>query len=165
MHQPPRNVGVQSPPGWFKVYLYPSRQISWDALDRPDAEAPPATLVVSNASAPPAELKVPPVSVTFDLTSDCDKLKEFHREFGTKYSGWLNSDGTVSEGWKSLLRYVVGQPPLENTLVSVAQKYTWRQIWNDEAVRWSFRTPYAKRCPPKPPAPAPTVRSTSPTSR
>ncbi len=54
------------------------------------------------------------MSVTFDLTSDCDKLKEFHREFGTKYSGWLNSDGTVSEGWKSLLRYVVGQPPGEH---------------------------------------------------
>jgi len=132
-----------NPPGGFKVYLYPSRQISWDALDRPDAEAP-ATLVVSNATAP-AELKVP-VSVTFDLTSDCDKLKEFHREFGTKYSGWLNSDGTVSAGWKNLLNYVVGQP-LENTLVSVAQKYTWRQIWNDEAVRVEFQNALRETLP------------------
>ncbi len=132
-----------NPPGGFKVYLYPSRQISWDALDGPDAEAP-ATVVVSNASAP-AELKVP-VSVTFDLTSDCDKLKEFHREFGTKYSGWLNSDGSVSEGWKSLLRYVVGQP-LENTLVSVAQKYTWRQIWNDENVRVEFQNALRETLP------------------
>ncbi|MCX2932683.1 membrane protease subunit, stomatin/prohibitin [Mycobacterium sp. CVI_P3] len=124
-----------NPPGGFTAYLYPSRQISWDALDAPDAEAP-ATIVVSNASAP-AELKVP-VSVTFDLTTDCQRLMNFHRDFGTKYQGWLNSDGTVSQGWKNLLRYVVGQP-LQNTLVSVAQKYTWRQIWNDEKVRIEFQ--------------------------
>jgi hypothetical protein len=124
-----------NPPGGFTAYLYPSRQISWDALDADDAEAP-ATIVVSNASAP-AELKVP-VSVTFDLTTDCEKLKNFHRDFGTKYQGWLNSDGSVSQGWKNLLRYVVGQP-LQNTLVSVAQKYTWRQIWNDEKVRIEFQ--------------------------
>ena len=124
-----------NPPGGFTAYLYPARQISWDALDADDAEAP-ATIVVSNASAP-AELRVP-VSVTFDLTTDCEKLKNFHRDFGTKYQGWLNSDGTVSEGWKNLLRYVVGQP-LQNTLVSVAQKYTWRQIWNDEKVRIEFQ--------------------------
>jgi len=85
----------------------------------------------------PAELKVP-VSVTFDLTTDCGKLMNFHRDFGTKYQGWLNGDGSVSLGWKNLLRYVVGQP-LQNTLVSVAQKYTWRQIWNDEKVRIEFQ--------------------------
>src|SRR5690606_1425917 len=92
--------------------------------------------VVSNKEAP-AELKVP-VTVTFDLTTDCDRLMEFHREFGTKYQGWLNDDGTISDGWVNLLRYVIGQP-LENTLVSIAQKYEWRQIWNDEAVRIEFQ--------------------------
>lgn len=124
-----------NPPGGFKVYLYPSRQISWDATGDKDAEAP-ATIVVSNASAP-AELRVP-VVVTFELTKDCDKLMQFHRDFGMKYQGWLNDDGSVSEGWKNLLGYVVGQP-LQNTLVSVAQKYTWRQIWNDESVRIEFQ--------------------------
>lgn len=124
-----------NPPGGFKSYKYPSRQISYDATGDQDAEAQ-ATVVVSNAEAP-AELRVP-VTVTFDLTTDCDKLMEFHREFGTKYSGWLNDDGTVSEGWKNLLRYVIGQP-LQNTLVSIGQKYPWRKIWNDEAVRIEFQ--------------------------
>jgi len=124
-----------NPPGGFTVYKYPSRQISWDATGAEDAEAQ-ATVVVSNASAP-AELRVP-VTVTFDLTGDCDSLMQFHRDFGTKYQGWLNDDGSVSDGWKNLLRYVVGQP-LENTLVSVAQKYPWRNIWNDEKVRIEFQ--------------------------
>lgn len=124
-----------NPPGGFKAYLYPARQISWDANEDKDAEAP-STVVVSNAEAP-AELKVP-VTVTFDLTADCDKLKQFHRDFGTKYQGWLNDDGSVSEGWKNLVNYVIGQP-LRNTLVSIAQKYNWRQIWNDEKVRVEFQ--------------------------
>ncbi|ASR87087.1 lipoprotein [Mycobacterium phage Krypton555] len=132
-----------NPIGGFKAYMYPARQISYDALDAQDAEAP-ATVVVSNASAP-AELKVP-VTVTFDLTQDCEQLKNFHRDFGTKYQGWLNDDGSVSQGWKDLLNYVVGQP-LQNTLVSIAQKYEWRKIWNDEAVRVEFQNALRERLP------------------
>ncbi len=124
-----------NPPGGFKAYKYPARQISWDATGADKSEAQ-ATVVVSNASAP-AELRVP-VTVTFDLTGDCEELKEFHRNFGTKYQGWLNDDGTTSDGWRSLLRYVVGQP-MEQTLISVAQKYPWRDIWNNEAVRMEFQ--------------------------
>ncbi|SKT46504.1 membrane protease subunit, stomatin/prohibitin [Mycobacteroides abscessus] len=124
-----------NPPGGFKAYRYPARQISWDATGADGSERKPY-VVVSSAEAP-AELKVP-VVVTMDLTSDCDKLSQFHRDFGTKYQGWLNDDGTQSAGWVQLVNYVVGQP-LEQTLTSVAQKFTWRQIWNDEKVRIEFQ--------------------------
>ncbi len=124
-----------NPPGGFKVFRYPSRQISWDATGGPDAEAP-ATIVVSNASAP-AELRVP-VVITFDLTTDCAMLMDFHRDFGTKYQGWLDDNGQVTTGWVNLLRYVVAQPA-EQVLISVAQKYPWREIWNDEKVRIEFQ--------------------------
>ena len=118
-----------------EVYRYPARQISWDATGDPGSERGPY-VVVSNAKAP-ADMNVP-VVVTFDLTSDCEKLKQFHRDFGTKYNGWLNDDGTVSAGWVELLNYVIGQP-LQDTLNGVAQKYTWQQIWNDEQARAEFR--------------------------
>jgi hypothetical protein len=124
-----------NPPGGFKAYRYPSRQISWDATGGPDSEAE-ATIVVSNATAP-AELRVP-VVITFDLTTDCSMLMDFHRDFGTKYQGWLDNDGLVTPGWVNLLRYVIGQPA-EQVLISVAQKYTWREIWNDEKVRIEFQ--------------------------
>jgi regulator of protease activity HflC (stomatin/prohibitin superfamily) len=87
-----------------------------------------------------------PVVVTFDLTTDCEKLKQFHRDFGTKYNGWLNDDGTVSAGWVELLNYVIGQP-LQDTLNGVAQKYTWQQIWNDEQARTEFRNALLRSLP------------------
>jgi hypothetical protein len=135
-----------NPPGGFKAYLYPSRQISYDANDDKDAESP-TTIVVSSSQPPnaPVELKVP-VTVTMDLTKDCEALKQFHRDFGTKYNGWLNDDGSISEGWKNLLNYVVGQP-LKNTLISIAQKYPWQQIWNDDKVRVEFQDALAKTLP------------------
>lgn len=135
-----------NPPGGFDAYLYPARQISYDANDDKDAEAP-TTVVVSNSTPPnaPVELKVP-VTVTMDLTKDCEALKQFHRDFGTKYSGWLDEDGKVTQGWKNLLNYVVGQP-LKNTLISIAQKYEWKQIWNDDKIRIEFQTALAKTLP------------------
>jgi len=125
------------------VYRYPSRQISWDATGADGSERD-AYKVVSNIAAP-AELTVP-VVVTMDLTTDCDMLSEFHREFGTKYNGWLNEDGTSSTGWVQLLTYVIGQP-LEQTLLPIAQKYTWQQIWNDEAIRVEFQQSVLQQLP------------------
>jgi regulator of protease activity HflC (stomatin/prohibitin superfamily) len=126
-----------------EVYRYPARQISWDATGDPGSERGPY-VVVSSAKAP-ADVNVP-VVVTFDLTTDCEKLKQFHRDFGTKYSGWLNEDGTVSLGWTELLNYVVGQP-LQDTLNAVAQNYTWKEIWNDDSVRSKFRDALTKSLP------------------
>lgn len=134
----PTVSGCQGPETWeftpmSDAYKYPSRQISWDATGVEGAEAYP-TLVVSNAEAP-AELRVPYI-VTMDLTTDCDQLKEFHREFGTKYK----------DDWNGLVRYVIGVPA-EQTVISVAQGYTWRQIWNDEDARIAFQNALKERLP------------------
>jgi hypothetical protein len=125
-----------------KVYKYPSRQISWDASE--DGNAGPERgpyIVTSNAKAP-TDMKIP-VTVTFDLTTDCEKLKAFHRDFGTKYQGWINDN---TDGWVKLLNYVVGQP-MEQALISVAQQYEWREIWNDEKVRIAFIETLRKQLP------------------
>lgn len=113
------------------VYRYPARQISWDATGAPGSERGPYS-VVSSAEAP-TELNVP-VVITMDMTSDCELLKNFHRNIGTKYSAWLDDDNTVSEGWIAALGYIIGQP-LEVTLDRVAQRYSWQDLWNSEAVR------------------------------
>lgn len=125
------------------VFKYPARQISLDATGGKDSQRGPY-VVVSSAKAP-AEMDVP-VVVTFDLTRDCNKLMKFHSEFGTKYSGWLNDDGSESQGWTDLVNYVVGQP-LQDTLNGVAQNYTWQEIWNDEKARTEFRTALAQTLP------------------
>lgn len=116
------------------VYKYPARDISWDATSDQNAnpERPPYT-VLSN-SKDQAYMQVP-VYLVFDLTTDCEKLKQFHRDLGTKYEAW---EGGKDGGWVQLLDFVVGQP-LEQTLLAVSQKYTYQQIWNDEKVREEYR--------------------------
>lgn len=118
-----------------EIFYYPARQISFDATGQEGSERGAYT-VVSNADAP-AELHVP-VVITMDLTSDCEELQNFHRTMGTKYSAWMGgSPRTTSEGWVQLLNYAVGQPT-EVSLVRLAQKYPWQQIWNDDAIRIEF---------------------------
>lgn len=126
------------------VYEYPARDISWDATDDPNAnpERPPY-VVLSNAK-DQAYMKVP-VYLVFDLTTDCDLLKQFHRDLGTKYEAWA---GGAEGGWVQLLDFVVGQP-LEQTLLTVSQKYTYQQIWNDEKVREEYRAAIQAELPAK----------------
>ncbi len=132
-----------------KEFDYPTRQISYEASDDykdadqnglvdDDSPAERRTFtVVSNAKSP-AEMKVP-VTVTFDLTEDCEKLKQFHRDFGSKYlpNDQDKVDVDKTSQWVDLLNYVIGQP-LEQTLIRISQKYEWRQIWNDEQVRGEY---------------------------
>lgn len=123
---------------WDDIFYYPARQISFDATGGEGSERGPYK-VVSNAEAP-AELDVP-VVITFDLTADCDQLQNFHRTMGTKYNAWMqngdNGGRTTSPGWVQLLNYAVGQPA-EVSLVRLAQKYPWQEIWNDDAIRLEF---------------------------
>lgn len=118
------------------VFWYPAHQISWDARGEANVSEHASYLVVSSNEAP-ANMLVP-VVVTFSLTQDCNLLKKFHAEIATKYHGWINQDGTETEGWKKLVDYTVGQP-LQATLLRVAQKYPWQKIWNDGTVVQEFQ--------------------------
>lgn len=127
------------------VFKFPARQIAWNASNDPNSKPNRGPYVVVASAKAPAEMDVP-VSVTFDLTQDCDKLKKFYAEFAAGYGGVLNDDGTESDGWKSLVNHVIGQP-LQDTLNGVAQKYTWQEIWNNEDVRAEFRQEIDKQLP------------------
>lgn len=113
---------------------YPARDISWDATADPNANPERPPYVVLSNPKDQAYMNVP-VNLVFDLTTDCDKLKQFHRDLGTKYEAWK---GGADNGWVKLLDYVVGQP-LEQTLLAISPKYTYQQIWNDQAVREEYR--------------------------
>jgi hypothetical protein len=120
-----------------EVFKYPARQIIWNASSDPTVKPNRGPYIVVSSAKGAAEMDVP-VSVTFDLTQDCNKLKKFHSEFAAGYSGWLNDDGSESDGWKALVAHVIGQP-LQDALNGVAQNYVWQDIWNNEEVRTKFR--------------------------
>ena len=116
-------------------YLYPSRSISWDANYDDGAERGP--YVALSNSKDQAAMNIP-ITIVADLTTNCDKLKDFHRNYGTKYEGWLKDDGTPSEGWKQLLNYVISQPA-EQAVIGITSKYPWQDVWNNETVRSEYK--------------------------
>lgn len=117
------------------LYKYPARQISWDASDDPNVQ--PERGPYDVLSKDQTYMKVP-VSIQFDMTNDCELLKQFHRDYGTKYQGWLNDDGTTSDGWKNLLANVISQPT-EIALTAISRNYNYEQIWNEEKIRVEYQ--------------------------
>lgn len=118
-----------------KYYAYPTRQVSYDATGGGGAESE-AFKVVSKDN---AELSVP-VTVTFNLITDCETLRKFHETVGARYSAYFDANGSSSEapqGWVQMLNYVIGKP-LDTTLDRVAQDYNYRDVWNDPKVKIEF---------------------------
>lgn len=126
-----------------QYYYYPTRQISYEASESNNAERGRFTVVSSDS----AELYVP-IRLTFRLDVNCERLREFHEEVGSRYNAAITQDVTddgqttsadYPNGWVDLLNDVVGKP-LDNTLVRVAGEYEWREIWNDDAIRLEMQT-------------------------
>lgn len=118
-------------------YAYPTRQVSYDATGGKGSEAKPFRVVSKDN----AEMATP-VTVTFSLKTDCDTLRKFHEALGNKYEAYFDANGKSSdenEGWVNLLNFVIGKP-LDATLDRFAQKYTWRELWNDPTVKTEIET-------------------------
>lgn len=126
-----------------RYYYYPTRQITFEASESGSAERGRFKVVSEDS----AELYVP-VRLTFQLNTDCDVLRKFHEEIGARYDAAIQDDVTddgettsadYPPGWVDLLNDVIGKP-LDNTLIRVAQQYSWRDVWNDDAVRLEMQT-------------------------
>lgn len=142
-----------SNPGTMSVDLirFPSRQITWDATGDKNAESGPYAALSKPASPPlppgvapdpdfstgQAEMAIP-VTLTFDLTTNCDMLKEFYTKYATKDNGWLDDSGNSTDGWIRLLNYTISQPA-QQAIIRITQKYPWQKVWNDETVRSEYQ--------------------------
>lgn len=128
---------VEGPGDLF--FEYPANVRTYDADNRPGAEAPPVLVLSSDNN----EMAVP-VSVKLNLITDnCDTLREFHERFGLKEAAYWNGtdfsdeQGNSSQsprGWVDLLHKYIGAP-LDVTLDRAAQRYTWRDLWNNPDVK------------------------------
>ncbi len=133
----------ESQVGTFSVdlYKYPARDISWDANSESGAERGPY-LALTN-SKEQAEMAIP-VTIIFSMTNDCELLKQFHRDQGTKYQAWIGSDNP--QGWNQLLQYAVGQPA-EQASIAINQKYGRPKVWNNETVRAEYKNALQNQLP------------------
>ena len=122
-----------------KYFLYPTSLRTYTASGDEGAERSAVTVVSKDST----EMNVP-VTVTFRLVSDCDTVRQFHENIGNRNNAfWGGSDFTDDadqnkdgspDGWVKVLNTFIGES-MKAELDRASQGYTWRQLWNDPAVK------------------------------
>ncbi|MGH3342578.1 MAG: SPFH domain-containing protein [Carbonactinosporaceae bacterium] len=73
--------------------------------------------------------------VTFSLDPGCPTLRRFHEQIGLK--DWNGQQAYINhgfEGWSAMLDVYIGQP-LQRAVNTVAGRYGYRDLYNDNAAR------------------------------
>lgn len=123
------------------AYVYPAGQRSYSF--GPDKADHPPISVVANDSVTMTLTG----GVTFYLDTECEVLKRFHAEIGSKKwngrSAFLN-DG--DQGWNDMLDFYVGNA-LKNVFSDFASKYSSTQLYTDSAIRVKLQSVVADQLP------------------
>lgn len=118
--------------GWSGLgdkYYYPAGQRTFDFTGGPNADSPPLTAVSNN------NIEVTFAGVTsFNLDVDCKVLTAFHEKIGLKYQAYMDSDGTLSDGWRRMLNLYVGQQ-LHRSLGTEAAGFGYEELYNNNGVK------------------------------
>ena len=115
-------------PGDDYVY-YPLSERDWDATGQRGADSDPMRSVSSDN----VEMQVP-IVVRFSMVTDCTTLKTWYNEHRQRYGASLTEDGHITSGWDLALRKLVADP-LDAQLDRIVQRFPWRQVWNDPAIK------------------------------
>jgi len=115
-------------PGDKYVY-YPLSERDWDATGQRGADSDPMRSVSSDN----VEMEVP-IVVRFSMVTDCTTLKTWYNEHGQRYGASLSDEGGITSGWDLALRKLVADP-LDAQLDRIVQRFPWRQVWNDPAIK------------------------------
>jgi hypothetical protein len=75
-----------------------------------------------------------PVTLQFNMITDCKTLIEFWTKHGRRNQAYFDEDGNYTDGWMNVLKKLVASPA-DATLDRIAQKYNWREMWNDPAIK------------------------------
>jgi hypothetical protein len=113
-------------------YLYPAGQRTFRFDSAPGAQSGPISVV----SRDNVQLAVAGVA-TFNLeTDDCTDLRKFHENIGIKYKAYMDG-GETSDGWLEMLNTYIKQP-LDRAMDAAAQEFTWKDLYNNPAVKTAW---------------------------
>lgn len=116
-------------------YVYPAgqRTFKFDGKDAnnlaPGADAP-SIQSVSMDNQPITHSG----QITLELNTACDVLTLFHDNIGNRKKSYIDPETGTSEGWVATLNDYVGYGA-EATLDRVSKLYTWKQLYNDPAIK------------------------------
>ena len=74
----------------------------------------------------------------FELTSDCELLRQFHEKIGLRNKG--------DEGWQTVLRTYLDQP-LNRAITEVTQERDWKSLYSDPKAKASWEKAVMDKLP------------------
>ncbi len=113
-------------------FLYPAGQRTFSFTGRDGSESGPITVKTNDSQ----EMAVPGF-VTFELTQDCDKLREFHEQVGSKYRAFSTESGEESKGWRQFLNDYIAVP-LNSSMDKAALRTDWRTLYSSAEAQTRF---------------------------
>jgi regulator of protease activity HflC (stomatin/prohibitin superfamily) len=113
---------------------YSSSQRDWDATGQTGSDSG-SFKVVSKDN---VEMAVP-VIVRFYQITDCKTLEKFYDNLGQRYGAFIQSSGSGSPGWETMVRKIVADP-VDVELGRIVQTHNWQEVRNDPKVRTEIAT-------------------------
>lgn len=123
-----------------KHFSYPSSQRNFNFSGGSGADSDPFTIVSRDG----IEMTVGGVA-NFLLNTDCKTLQKFHELIGNRYRAFMDGED-VSEGWLNMLNVYIGKP-LDTAMDRAAQKYAWRDLYNNPATKAAWELEVLEQLP------------------
>jgi hypothetical protein len=123
-----------------KHFSYPSSQRNFNFSGDTGSDSSPFTIVSRDG----IEMTVGGVA-NFLLNTDCKTLQKFHELIGNRYRAFMEGED-VSQGWLNMLNVYIGKP-LDTAMDRAAQKYAWRDLYNNPATKAAWETEVVEQLP------------------
>jgi len=123
-----------------KHYSYPASQRNFNFSGDSGSDSDPFTIVSRDG----IEMSVGGVA-NFLLNTDCRTLQKFHELIGNRYRAYMDG-GDVSDGWLNMLNVYIGKP-LDTAMDRAAQKYVWRDLYNNPATKAAWEKEVVEQLP------------------
>jgi hypothetical protein len=123
-----------------KHFSYPASQRNFNFSGGAGSDSDPITIVSRDG----IEMAVGGVA-NFLLNTDCKTLQKFHELIGNRYRAYMDGDD-VSDGWRVMLGVYLGKP-LDTAMDRAAQKYAWRDLYNNPETKAAWEKEVVEQLP------------------
>lgn len=123
-----------------KHFSYPASQRNFNFSGGAGSDSEPFTIVSRDG----IEMAVGGVA-NFLLNTDCKTLQKFHELIGNRYRAYMDGED-VSDGWRTMLSVYLGKP-LDTAMDRAAQKYNWRDLYNNPETKAAWEKEVVEQLP------------------
>jgi hypothetical protein len=121
-----------------QTFVYPAGQRTYVFSDNGAGDTGPIVALTKDN----IELTTTGV-VRFDLTSDCEVLRQFHEQIALKDKAYITEE---NEGWKKVLQTYL-QASLQRAVNEATQEFNWKELYNDVNVKAAWEKKVSELLP------------------